>query len=158
MHCDELRQHLLELLRGGSAHLTFDEAVADVPANLRGAKPAGVPHTPWRLIEHMRIAQHDILEFTRNPNHVSPPWPDGYWPDGDGPPMGRAWNASIKRFRDDLNAMCEIVADPKMNLLDRIPHGSGQTIAREALLLADHSAYHIGQLIVVRRCLGAWDR
>jgi hypothetical protein len=151
-----LREHLLYLLRGGGAHLDFDSAIADLPAELRGAKPAGVPHTPWRLLEHMRIAQWDILEFSRNPSHVSPSFPDGYWPKGDAPPDEDAWERSIAAFRADLKAMQDLVADPATDLFAPIPHGAGQTILREALLVADHNAYHLGQLVVVRRALGAW--
>ena len=152
----ELREHLVNLLGGGDAHVNFDSAVADLPSNLRGAKVAGIPHTPWRLIEHMRIAQWDILEFSRNPSHVSPKFPDGYWPAGDEPPDDRAWDRAIADFRADLNAMQALVADPATDLLARIPHGTGQTILRECLILADHNSYHLGQLIVLRRALNAW--
>jgi hypothetical protein len=151
-----LRDHLLHLLRGGGAHLDFDAAIADLPATLRGAKPAGVPHTPWRLLEHMRIAQWDILEFSRNSGHVSPKFPEGYWPKGDAPANDRAWDRSLAAFRADLKAMCDLVADPATDLFAPIAHGEGQTILREALVVADHNAYHLGQLIVVRRALGAW--
>lgn len=151
-----LREHLLYLLRGGGAHLDFDSAIADLPAELRGAKPAGVPHTPWRLLEHMRLAQWDILEFSRNPSHVSPSFPDGYWPQGDAPPDKDAWEPSVAAFRADLKAMQDLVADAATDLFAPIPHGAGQTILREALLVADHNAYHLGQLVVVRRALGAW--
>jgi uncharacterized damage-inducible protein DinB len=153
----KLREHLLYLLKGGGAHLNFDKAIADLPAELRGAKPPGVPHTPWRLLEHMRIAQRDILEFTRNPRHVSPPWPEGYWPDGDAPPDDGAWDRSAAAFRADLRAMQDLVADPATDLFAPLPHGKGQTALREALLVADHNAYHLGQLVVVRRLLGAWE-
>jgi len=151
-----LREHLLYLLRGGGAHLDFEKAIADLPAELRGAKPTGVPHTPWRLLEHMRIAQWDILEFSRNPKHVSPPFPEGYWPKGDAPPDASAWDRSVASFHADLQAMQELVAVPTTDLFAPLPHGQGQTILREALLVADHSAYHLGQLVVVRRMLGAW--
>ena len=151
-----LRDHLLYLLRGGGAHLDFNSAIADLPPELRGAKPAGVPHTPGRLLEHMRIAQWDILEFSRNPRHVSPTFPDGYWPKEDAPPDEGAWDRSVAAFRADLKAMQDLVADPSTDLFARIPHGEGQTILREALLVADHNAYHLGQLVVLRRALGAW--
>ncbi len=152
-----LRDHVLYLLRGGGAHLNFDKAVAGLPAKLRGAKPAGVPHTPWRMVEHMRLAQWDILEFSRNPRHVSPEFPEGYWPKGDAPPSSKAWDASIKAFRKDLKGMEKLVDDPKTDLFARIRHGGGQTILREAMLVADHNAYHLGQLVVIRRMLGAWQ-
>lgn len=151
-----LRNQLVTLLQGGNAHLSFDDAVAGIPADLCGRTVAPVSHTPWRLLEHMRIAQWDILEYTRNPRHVSPDWPDGYWPDGDAPPDGQAWDRSVKAFRADLQAMCDLVADPGVDLFTPIPHGEGQTVLREALVLADHNAYHLGQLIVVRRLLGCW--
>jgi hypothetical protein len=153
---DALRQHLLDLLRGGNAHLDFEKAVANMPSQLRGKKPKGSPHTAWQLLEHLRIAQRDILEFSRNPKHDSPSWPDGYWPKTEAPPSAAAWNNSIRSFRADLKAMAKLVADPKSNLFARIPHGEGQTLLREALLVADHNAYHIGQLVLVRRLLGAW--
>jgi uncharacterized damage-inducible protein DinB len=151
-----LREHVLYLLKGGGAHLDFEKAIAGLPTALRGAKPPGVPHTPWRLLEHLRTVQRDILEFTRNPQHVSPPWPEGYWPTGDAPPDDAAWDRSVAAFRADLQAMQDLVADPGTDLFTPLPHGDGQTSLREALLVADHNAYHLGQLVVVRRLLGAW--
>jgi hypothetical protein len=151
-----LREHLLYLLRGGGAHLDFEAAIAGLPPELRGAKADGVPHTPWRLLEHMRIAQRDILEFCRNPRHQSPHFPEGYWPAGDAPPDPAAWDRSADAFRADLRAMQELVADPGTDLFAPLPHGQGQTVLREALLVADHNAYHLGQMVVVRRLLGAW--
>jgi hypothetical protein len=151
-----LRDHLVNLLRGGAAHLDFDAAIAELPVALRGAKVPGVPHTPWRLLEHLRIAQWDILEFSRNAAHVSPAFPDGYWPNSDSPPNPAAWERSVAAFRADLQAMQDLVADPATDLFARIPHGQGQTILREALLLADHNSYHLGQLVLLRRALGAW--
>ena len=153
-----LREHLLYLLKGGGAHLNFDKAIADLPPELRGAKPPGIPHTPWRLLEHLRIAQWDILEFTRNPRHVSPPWPEGYWPAGDAAPNAEAWDRSVTAFRADLQAMQDLVAHPATDLFAPLPHGEGQTALREALLVADHNAYHLGQMVVVRRLLGAWEQ
>jgi hypothetical protein len=152
-----LREHTLYLLRGGGAHLHFDKAVADVPPELRCRTVPPVPHSPWRLVEHMRIAQWDILEFSRNPKHVSPPWPNGYWPPDDAPPDSGAWDRAVKAFQTDLESMCALVADPATDLFAAIPHGEGQTILREALLIADHNAYHLGQLVVVRRLLGCWS-
>lgn len=150
-----LRQHVLYLLRGGGAHTSFEDAIKGLPARLRGAKPEGLPHTPWRLLEHMRIAQWDILEFSRTALHVSPEWPDGYWPESDGPPQAAAWKQSVERFRADRATLEALVADPRSDLLARIPHGEGQTLLREALLAADHNAYHLGQFMTVRRLLGA---
>jgi uncharacterized damage-inducible protein DinB len=151
-----LRQHVLDLLRGGGAHLNFDDAIAGLPAKLRGAKPARLPFTVWRLLEHMRIAQWDILEFSRNPKYISPEFPEDYWPKTDAPPSDVAWQKSVKAFHKDLKAMQELVASPKTDLFARIPHGTGQTILREALLVADHNAYHLGQVVMLRRLLGAW--
>jgi hypothetical protein len=150
-----LREHVLFLLNGGGAHAKFDDVLAGVPPKLRGQKPSGL-HSLWMLLEHLRIAQWDILEFSRNPKHASPEWPKGYWPKSDAPPSPAAWNASIKKFRRDLKAMQTLVKNPRTNLFARIPWGDGQTILREALLLADHNAYHLGQMLDVRRLLGTW--
>lgn len=151
-----LRQHVLDLLRGGNAHADFEAAVADFPSQLRGKKPKGAEHTAWQLLEHLRIGQWDILEFSRDPKHVSPKWPDGYWPKTEAPPTPGAWNNSIRSFRADLKAMARLVSEEKNDLFARIPHGQGQTLLREALLVADHNAYHIGQLVLLRRLLGSW--
>jgi DinB superfamily len=155
-HDSSLRRHLLELLKGGSAHARFEEATAGIPPKLRGQTPDGLPHSPWMLLEHLRIGQWDILAFSRNRKHVSPDWPKGYWPRGQAPPSVAAWNRSIKNFRRDLKAMQDLVANPKTDLHARIPWGDGQTVLREALLVADHNAYHVAQLVDVRRLLGAW--
>ena len=152
----DLRQHLLYLLSGGGAHAKFDDVIKDLPPALRGAKPPNYPHSPWMLLEHLRISQWDILEFSRNKKHVSPAWPEGYWPETDAPPTAAAWDKSVKSFRADLKAMQDLVANPKTDLFAKIPWGDGQTILREALLVADHNAYHLGQLVDVRRLLGAW--
>jgi hypothetical protein len=151
-----LRKQLVELLRGHGAHVDFEKAIGGLPAGLRGARVKDLSFTPWRLLEHMRIAQWDILEFSRDAKHVSPKWPDEYWPEGDAPPTAAAWNASVKSFRRDLNAMIALVKNPKTDLFAPIEHGDGQTILRESLLVADHNAYHVGELIVLRRLLGAW--
>ena len=151
-----LRQHLVYLLKGGGAHVKFDEIVSGIPARLRGRKPAGMPHSPWMLLEHMRIAQWDILEFSHNPKHVSPDFPGGCWPATEAPASGPAWNQSIRNFRQDLKAMLGLVTNPRTDLFARIPWGDGQTILREALLIADHNAYHLGQLVDVCRLLGVW--
>lgn len=151
-----LRNHLLELLGSNHAHLDFEKAIAGLPAELRGAKPPGLPFTPWRLIEHMRIAQWDILQFSINPHHISPDFPEGYWPKGDAPPDSSAWDQSIAAFQADLKAIMDLVSDGTTDLFTPLPYGQGQTILREALLVADHNAYHLGQLVTVRRLLGAW--
>ncbi|HVN17538.1 MAG TPA: DinB family protein [Dongiaceae bacterium] len=152
-----LRQHVIELLKGGHAHATFDDAIKGLPPALRGTKPANFPHSPWMLLEHLRIAQSDILEFSRNKGHESPKWPDGYWPKTEAPPSPSAWEKSVDQFKTDLKAMQDLVKDPKTDLFAKIPWGDGQTILREALLVADHNAYHIAQLVDVRRLLGAWE-
>ena len=151
-----LREHLVNLLSGRGAHVEFDKAVAGLPVALRGKRPRGQSFTLWRLLEHMRIAQWDILEFSHDAKHVSPDWPEGYWPKGDAPPSGKAWNESVSTFRRDLAAMQALVSDPATDLYARIPHGDGQTVLREALLLADHNSYHLGQFVLLRRLLGAW--
>ena len=151
-----LRKHLLYLLRGGGAHLSFDDAVAEFPAELRGRRVPRLPYTAWRLVEHLRLAQWDILEFSRNPKHVSPEFPKDYWPPGDTPSNAAAWKRSIAGFRSDLSGMMKLVKDRTNNLFTPFPHGEGQTLLREALLVADHNAYHIGQLVMLRRLLGAW--
>ena len=157
MNDKALREHVDYLLGGGGAHLDFDKAVAGLPPEKRGVRAAHTPHTAWRLVEHLRIAQWDILEFSRNPKHVSPEWPAGYWPEGDAPPDDKAWDRSVAAFKADLAAVRALVNDPKTDLFAKIPHGDGQTILREALLVADHNAYHLGQLVFLRRALGAWD-
>ena len=151
-----LRDHVRELLRGGHAHLVFTDAIADWPIALRGAKPAGQPFTPWRLLEHIRISQWDIVEFTQSAKHVSPEWPAGYWPPGDAPPDTAAWDKSVAQVERDLRAMERLVTDAKTDLFGRIAHGTGQTVLREALLLADHNSYHVGQLVLLRRLLGLY--
>ncbi|HEX8984474.1 MAG TPA: DinB family protein [Bryobacteraceae bacterium] len=151
-----LREHVAYVLGGGGAHAGFDQAVDNMPEPLRGVRPEGAAHSAWELIEHMRIAQWDILEFSRNPAHASPEWPGGYWPKSAAPPDGAAWDRSVARFRADLAALRDLAEDPAVDLFARIPHGDGQTVLREALLAADHNAYHIGELVFLRRVLGAW--
>lgn len=152
-----LRDHLLELLRGGSAHLNLDKAIGGLPPDLRGKKAPGLPHTVWQLLEHLRIAQWDILEFSRDKDHVSPDWPSGYWPEAEAPQDEAAWNRSVETLRRELQEMQDLVADPKTDLYAKIPWGDGQTVLREALLIADHNAYHLGQIVSVRQALGAWE-
>ena len=151
-----LREHVVYLLGGGGAHAKFDQVIAGIPPKLRGQKPSGLPHSLWMLLEHLRMAQWDILEFSRNPKHVSPKWPEGYWPPTEAPAKAADWNASIKKFRQDLKVMQDLVKDPKTDLFAKISWGDGQTVLREALLLADHNAYHLGQMLDARRLLGAW--
>ncbi len=151
-----LRRHLVNLLRSQGAHLDFDSAVKGLPVELRGAKPEGQPHTPWRLVEHLRIAQRDILEFSRGAEHVSPAWPEGYWPATGEPPGDGAWDASVTAYRRDLQAMCDLVNDPASDLFIELAWGDGQTLLREAMLVADHNAYHLGQIVTLRTLLGDW--
>jgi hypothetical protein len=150
-----LREHLLYLLRGGGAHVKFDEALKDFPADLFNRKVEGVPYTPWQLLEHMRIAQWDIVEFSRRAAHVSPDWPDGYWPDKSKEASAEDWRRSVGGFREDLRRMEALVEDDSSDLYAAIPHGTGQTLLREALLVADHNAYHLGALVTLRRALEA---
>jgi|SRR5215471_3499753 len=152
-----LQQQLLNLLGFEGAHVGFDKAVQGLSAELRGKKVKGFPHTAWQLVEHMRIAQWDILEFSRDANHVSPKWPDGYWPESSEPASEATWKKSIAAFRHDLDEMKKLVAAAdEQRLYVRIPHGDGQTLLREALLVADHNSYHLGQLVMVRKMLGVW--
>jgi hypothetical protein len=150
-----LRNHLDNLLRMEGAHISFGAAVADFPARLRGVKPAGAPHSAWELLEHMRIAQEDILDFSRNPGYRDKTFPEDYWPPSAVPPSEEAWDESVKQFESDLKRMRELVADPAQDLFSTIPHGTGQTLLREALLAADHNAYHLGQLMFLRKLLEA---
>lgn len=153
---DELvREHAMNLLSGHGAHLPFERAVADVPEHLRGVVPEGAASSLWQQLEHLRIAQWDILEFSRDPAHVSPEFPDGYWPDTVAPPAG-AWQWSTDAFLADRDAMIALIRDPQTDLYGRIRPGSGQTLLREALVLADHNAYHVGQIVLLRRLLGCW--
>lgn len=152
-----LRKQLIELIKGGNAHAEFQDAIKDFPAEIRGKRPKGGPHSPWELLEHMRIAQWDILEFSRDPDHKSLKWPDEYWPKSPEPPDDKAWDRSVHAFCQDTQSMCALIADDTSDLYERIPHGDGQTLLREALLVADHNAYHLGQLVLVRRMLGAWN-
>jgi hypothetical protein len=152
-----LRQNLGYLISGGGAHAKLDDVIKNFPPELRGTKPEGLPHSAWMLLEHMRIAQWDILEFSRSAKHKSPSWPQGYWPKTDKPPNAAAWNKSIAQFRADQQAMIDLVANPQTDLFAKIPWGDGQTVLREALLVADHNAYHLAQIVDVRRVLGAWN-
>jgi len=152
----ELREQVAYLLKGGGAHIHFMDALDGFPPEKYGSFADGLPHTGWQLLEHARLAQWDILEFSRNPKHVSPPFPAGYWPKTPAPGNREAWDESVAAFQRDLLEMVHLVANPRTDLSAKIPHGEGQTILREALLLADHNSYHLGQLVALRRALGAW--
>lgn len=148
-----LRDHVLYVLRGEGAHITFEDFAADFPAELCGERVEGLPYTAWQVLEHMRIAQWDILEFSRDSKHVSPKWPDGYWPPQDQVGTAAQWQETANKFRNDLKQMEELVSNPSSDLFAGIPHGTGQTILREALLVADHNSYHLGALVVMGRIL-----
>ncbi len=151
-----LRQLLSKLLDWEDAHVGFDTAVAGIPAKLRGVRPPGAPHSLWQLVEHLRIAQFDILDFCVNRHYLEKKWPDDYWPADAAPPTARAWHASLARFVADRRALQKLAGNPKIDLTARIPHGSGQTYLRELVLVADHTAYHVGQIVLVRQQLGIW--
>jgi len=152
---DSLRKHVLYLLRGGGAHMSFDEFVNSFPADLCNRQVEGLPYTPWQVLEHMRLAQSDILEFSRDPDHLSPEFPKGYWPQADDPGTAVLWQRTVDEFRKDLQQMEALIENPSTDLHAKIPHGDGQTVLREALLTADHNAYHLGALAVMARILKA---
>jgi uncharacterized damage-inducible protein DinB len=154
---NSMRDHVARLLEWEEAHASLDTAVAGLPENARGRTPPGLPYSPWQLIEHLRITQHDILDFCRNPNYTELHWPDDYWPRSAAPPSDSAWDDSVRAFLEDRAALQALANDRSVDLLTTIPHGEGQTYLREILLAADHASYHAGQLIVVRRLLGIWS-
>ena len=151
-----LREHLIQLLEGGHAHPTFDQAVRGFPAARAGVRPKSLPYSAWELLEHLRIAQNDILRFSLSAEYESPKWPEGYWPSAPAPELESHWARSARAFRKDLAEFQELIRDPKQDLYRKFPWGTGQTLLREALLIADHNAYHIGQLVLARRLLGEW--
>ena len=151
-----LREHVVNLLTGGHAHATYEQAAKGLPVELQGKVPRGAEHSAWQVLEHLRIAQWDILDFSRNGKYQARKWPDDYWPKEKAPGDEKAWDKSVRAFKKDRKALCALVEDEKTDLFAKIPHGDGQTILREALLAADHNAYHIGELVLVRRLLGAW--
>jgi len=148
-----LRKHLADLLRMKGAHVNFEAALSGFPVAMRGVKPQGAPHSAWQLLEHLRIAQEDILDFSRNPQYRDKKFPHDYWPATEAPPSEDAWDKSIQQFQDDLKEMQELIADTKHDLLAKIAHGTGQTLLREVLLMADHNAYHLGQLVFLRKMM-----
>lgn len=152
----KLRKHLAKLLQGGHAYVAYDTAVKNFPFEKTGTKPDGFDHSAWQILEHIRIAQGDIVEFTINADHVSPEWPEGYWPKNDAPETESQWQECIENFKKDLQVMINLVEDASTDLFSKIPHGTGQTVLREALLVADHNAYHLGQLVMLRKILGIW--
>ena len=151
-----LREQLARLLEWGEAHVGFDAVVSDLSLALQGKQPAGLPYSPWQLLEHLRITQHDILDFCVNPKYEELSWPDDYWPASAEPSSANAWTESVQQFKRDRAALQRLARDSAVDLEAPIPQGKGQTYLRELLLAADHTAYHLGELIVVRRLLGAW--
>ncbi len=153
-----MRQQLVRLLDWGDAHMTLDEAVADFPPEYMNARPPNVPYTPWHLLEHIRIAQWDILDFCRNPNYQEMEWPREYWPARDEKADQARWDETLRQFRSDREELQRLATDPSVDLYARIPHGQGQTILREILLVADHNAYHIGEFAILRQIMGSWPK
>ena len=153
----DLRRRLVVLLQGGRAHVTFDKAVARLPEPLRGRKPRGLPYSPWQQLEHIRIAQADMLGYTHDPKHPSLKWPDEYWPKDPAPPSRAAWDRSVKAYRADRQAFCDLVMDPAIDVLGALQHDPEVNVVHMALLAGQHASYHLGQLLVIRRLLGAWS-
>ena len=153
-----IRENLIWLLEGGHAHAKFDDAVADFPSDRAGIRPKGASHSAWEILEHMRIAQNDILRFSLSGDYVSPGWPEGYWPAGPVPEDNDGWRQSVRDFRKDLAEFVSLIRDPERDIYKKFPWGNGQSLLREALLMADHNSYHLGELVLVRRLLGFWPR
>lgn len=151
-----MRAQLASALAWRDAHADFDRAVGGLPPELRGRRPEGLPYSPWQLLEHLRITQRDILDFCNNPAYVELRWPDDYWPPTAEPPTPAAWDESVAAFRRDRKTLQLLAADPGVDLIGAIPHGKGQTYLRELVLVIDHNSYHVGELVAVRRLLGAW--
>jgi hypothetical protein len=154
---NSLRELLGRLLDWEDAHVGFDRAVVGIPADLQGRTPSGMPYSPWQLLEHLRVTQHDILDFCVNPHYEEMRWPDDYWPKSSAPPSPNAWDESVAAFKKDRRALQALAMDRKTDLDAKIPHGSGQTYLRELVLVADHTSYHVGQLVLARRMLGIWE-
>ena len=152
-----LREHLGRLLAWEDAHAGFDSAIKDLPPAHRATVPKGLPYSAWQLIEHLRITQHDILDFCVNADYKEKEWPRDYWPASAEPPSAKAWDESVRQYRGDRQKLQELAADPAIDLAATIPHGTGQTYLRELLLVADHTSYHVGQLVLLRRLLGDWS-
>ena len=153
---DTLRDHVVRVLDWRDAHADFEGIVSGIPPEYRDRRPEGLPYSLWQLLEHMRFTQWDILEFCRNPSYKEPRWPQDYWPPADQAPTAEAWEQSLTAFRDDREALRQLALNPELDLFATIPHGAGQTYLREILLVADHNAYHLGQMVTVRRLLGIW--
>lgn len=156
-HDTLLRKQLVKLLTSDEAHADLERAIRDFPAELRGKVPEGAAHSAWQILEHLRIAQWDIIDFCSNAKYETMKWPDDYWPESPEPPSNDAWDSAVANIRADIQGFSEYISDPATDLFAKIPHGDGQTILREALLIADHNAYHLGELVLLRRLLGAWE-
>ena len=156
MSADSLRSHVASVLSWQDAHVSFDAAIASVPIEKRGVKPHGMPYSLWQLLEHLRITQRDILDFCRPEGYVELEWPADYWAKSEEPPSEGAWEESIRGFREDLEQMRALAADPAVDLFAVVPQGTTQTYLRELLLVADHNAYHVGEIVAARRSLGIW--
>jgi len=153
-----LREQLIALLREGHAHISFDKVIRGFPLGRAGVRPRGMPHSAWELLEHIRLAQEDILRFSQSADYVSPPWPEGYWPESPAPESEKQWTASVRKYRKDLAEFEAMLLDPRQDLHRKFPWGDGQTLLREALTIADHTSYHVGQLLLVRKWLESRDR
>jgi len=151
-----LRSHLTDLLTARQAHCTFEDAVAHMPTDRRGERPEDLSYSVWELADHIRRAQHDILDYCRNPDYEAHDWPDDYWPDAAAPPDEVAWEDCLAQVRSDREEMCDLVTDETIDLYDTVPSSNEHTYLREAMLVADHNAYHVGQIVTVRRQLGLW--
>ena len=156
MNDKAVRDLVARALAWQDAHATFEDAVTGIPADMRGRQPANLPYSAWQLLEHLRITQRDILDFCVDSNYQETKWPDDYWPSSAAPPSGDAWEESVRAFKADREALQKLAADTSLDLEARIPHGSGQTYLRELVLVIDHTAYHVGQLVLVRRLSGNW--
>lgn len=152
-----IREHLLYLLQGDGAHLEFEAAIKDLPESQYGKTPTGAAHSPWQLLEHLRITQWDVLQSVRDAKHISPEFPAGYWPNSAAPPDGSAWKKSAEGFRSDLDELAGLVSNNSTDVLAELPHAAGQTIFRKVAMAADHNAYHMGQFVLLRRLLGSWQ-
>jgi len=151
-----LRNHLLNLLTARQAHCTFEDAVAQVPPGRRGERPEALPYSVWELVDHLRRAQHDILVYCRDPDYEMPDWPNEFWPEAPAPPSDEAWAECLREVEEDRAALCDLVRDEALDLYDTVPSSDDHTYLREVMLVADHTAYHVGQIVTVRRQLGLW--
>lgn len=151
-----VRQQLLALLNGGNAHMTFEQAVADFPDEHFNTRPLNIPYTPWHILEHLRIAQWDILDFIRNPDYITPEWPKEYWPDSEATAHQEQWDKTINSFLENLQSLRDIVSDPETDLYGPIPHAPDYNIFREMLVVSDHNAYHIGEFAILRQVMSTW--